>query len=254
MPEVSSPAASSPPPGIQLSGGRLAFEGDVLFDNLKLTLPAGLFTVLLGPSGIGKSALLRLLAGLQDQAEADIRCSDDAPLAQRVAYMAQDDLLLPWLSARDNVCLGARLRGTVAQADRARAQDLLHAVGLGNDADKSIAALSGGMRQRVALARTLFEDRAVVLMDEPFSALDAVTRLRLQDLAAELLEGRTVLLVTHDPLEALRIGHRVHVMSGRPATLDDALVPEGNTPRAVGDSAITTLEAQLLNRLQAAAS
>ena len=104
--------------------------------------------------------------------------------------------------------------------DREAARGLLRAVGLAEAEDKRPAALSGGMRQRAALARTLMEDRPVVLMDEPFSALDAITRLEIQDLAARLLTGHSVLMVTHDPLEALRLGHRILVMSGRPAQLE----------------------------------
>ena len=134
----------------------------------------------------------------------------------------------------------------------ARARALLARVGLsGHEGDRP-AKLSGGMRQRVALARTLMEDRPVVLMDEPFSALDAITRYQLQALAAELLAGRTVLLVTHDPLEALRLGHRVQVMAGRPARLDDALEPAGAPPRDPGEPELLTLQAELLKRLSRA--
>jgi putative hydroxymethylpyrimidine transport system ATP-binding protein len=109
------------------------------------------------------------------------------------------------------------------------------------------------MRQRVALARTLMEDRAVVLMDEPFSAVDALTRARLQTLAASLLAGRTVILVTHDPMEALRLGHGIHVLSGRPATLDDPLRPPGPPPRDQADPALLALYRELMARLEAAA-
>ena len=96
------------------------------------------------------------------------------------------------------------------------------------------------------------EDRPIVLMDEPFSALDAITRLRLQSLAAELLRGRTVLLVTHDPLEAQRLGDRIHVMAGSPARLDEAMTPAGATPRDPADRALLVLQAELLARLAAA--
>ena len=109
------------------------------------------------------------------------------------------------------------------------------------------------MRQRAALARTLLEDRPIVLMDEPFSGLDVPTRLKLQTLAARLLAGRTVLLVTHDPLEALRLGHRIHVMAGVPARLDRPIVPEGRVPRDPGDPGLLALESELLRRLEAAA-
>ena len=108
------------------------------------------------------------------------------------------------------------------------------------------------MRQRAALVRTLIEDRPVVLMDEPFSAVDAITRFELQALAARLLAGRTVLLVTHDPLEALRLGHRIHVMYGRPARLDTAAVPAGAPPRDLADPALLALQGELLARLGAA--
>jgi putative hydroxymethylpyrimidine transport system ATP-binding protein len=111
------------------------------------------------------------------------------------------------------------------------------------------ATLSGGQRQRVALARTLMEDRPAVLMDEPFSSLDAITRTRLQDLAATLLYGKTVLLVTHDPLEALRLGDLVYVMAGRPATVEPPLRPGGEPPRAVDDPGLLELQAALLARL-----
>jgi putative hydroxymethylpyrimidine transport system ATP-binding protein len=108
------------------------------------------------------------------------------------------------------------------------------------------------MRQRAALARTLVEDRPVVLMDEPFSAVDAITRLALQGLAAELLAGRTVLLVTHDPLEALRLGHRIHVMAGQPATLGPAIEPPGAPLRDPTDPALLPLQRELLRQLSAA--
>ena len=107
------------------------------------------------------------------------------------------------------------------------------------------------MRQRVALARTLLEERPVVLMDEPFSALDAISRHRLQDMAAGLLDRHTVLLVTHSPLEALRLGHRILVMGGQPVTLREIAAPPGPPPRPLGDPALLALEAELLEELAA---
>ncbi len=217
-----------------------------IFAGLDLHIPAATWTCILGSSGVGKTTLLRLLAGLLPPAGGEIS-SGGRPLTGRIAYMAQQDLLLPWLTARQNVELGARLRGK--RPDHARARDLLDRVGLSPEADRRPAALSGGQRQRVALARTLMENRPIVLMDEPFSALDAITRLRLQDLATELLTGRTVVLITHDPLEALRLGHRVHVMSGRPAELTDAVVPHGATPRDPTAPDIVALHRKLLDLL-----
>lgn len=162
--------------------------------------------------------------------------------------MAQQDLLAPWLSARDNVTLGDRLRGQ--KPDIARADALLAAAGLADHRQQRPARLSGGQRQRVALVRTLYEDRPLVLMDEPFSALDPVTRLKLQDLSAQMLEGRTVVLVTHDPLEALRLGDRVMILQGHPAKLSAALTPLGPRPRTVTDPAILAQQGQLLASLR----
>ncbi len=247
-PETIAPASANPAPAVTVAGARLRYGGDLLFDGLDLELPAGEITCLLGPSGVGKTSLLRLVAGLHDAGvEGDIRASDGGPLDGRLAYMAQQDLLLPWRSVLDNLVLGYDLRGV--PASRARALELLERVGLAEVAGALPASLSGGMRQRAALARTLAEDRPVVLMDEPFAALDVVTRARLQALAAELLAGRTVLLVTHDPLEALLLGDRVLILAGRPARLDSPLVPAGAKPRAPGDSTVLADQARLLQRL-----
>ncbi|MEE8445562.1 MAG: ABC transporter ATP-binding protein [Alphaproteobacteria bacterium] len=234
---------------LTVEGARLAHAGAVLFDALDFTLPAGRTTCLLGPSGVGKTSLLRFIAGLEGGG-GRVTCSDGKPLAGRLAWMAQQDLLLPWATVRENIGLGPVLRAR--RADRVRIDELLALVGLDRRGGDLPATLSGGMRQRVALARTLMEDRPVILMDEPFSALDAITRHQLQDAAAELLAGRTVLLVTHDPLEALRLGHRVHVMSGRPVRLDEALEPPGAPPRDPRDPEILALQGELLTRLAAA--
>ena len=239
-------------PSVIVTGARLAHAEVALFDGLDLTLPAGTWTALLGPSGVGKTSLLRWMLGLtlDNDAGGRISADDGAPIAGRAAYMAQTDLLLPWASVLDAVLLGHRLRRRpIGSAERQRARTLLTEVGLAENADSRPAALSGGMRQRAALARTLMEDRPVVLMDEPFSAVDAITRIRLQDLAARLLAGRTVLLVTHDPLEALRLADRIIVMAGRPARLGAPLEPLGSPPRAVDDAEVLELQGVVLRRL-----
>ena len=236
--------------GVELRGGALAFDGRAVFKDLDLDIPAGQTTCLLGASGVGKSSLLRLIAGISPEATArHLGASDGGPIAGRIAYMDQRDLLLPWLNVLANVTLGARLRGE--EPDYHRAGDLLARVGLADEANALPSALSGGMRQRAALARTLMEDRAVVLMNEPFSAVDALTRLRLQDLAAELLIGRTTLLVTHDPLEALRLGHRILVLRGDPAHMSTPLEPAGTVPRPADDPALHGLAAGILRDLAA---
>ncbi|NIY74631.1 ABC transporter ATP-binding protein [Thalassospira sp. HF15] len=238
---------------IALHAARVAFNGADVFHDLDLTLPAGSFTCLLGPSGVGKSTLLRYFAGLvEGDVSGTITCSDNTPLKDRVAYMAQQDLLLPWRTVHENVVLGAVLRGETPKHDKA--SHLLTEVGLSDAANLRPAELSGGMKQRAALARTLMEDRPVVLMDEPFSALDPLNRLRLQELSARMLRGKTVLLVTHDPLEALRLGDRVHVLSGSPARLQDAITPKGQSPRNIADPDILAQQAELLGQLGADAS
>ena len=229
-------------PPIRIEGLSLDFGGRLLFDDLDLDLPGGELTALLGISGVGKTSLLRVLAGFT-QASGTIGTVDGAPLHGLVAYMGQDDFLFPWLSVLGNVTVGDRLRGN--RPDRARAAALLDSVALGASAGALPATLSGGMRQRVALARTLYEDRPIVLMDEPFSSLDQVSRARMQNFAADLLRGRTVVLITHDPLEACRLAKQVLVMSGFPAVLSPALVLDGPTPRAVDDPAVLAMRTLL---------
>lgn len=233
-------------PGLYLRGSAQV-GGTALFSGLDLQVPAGQWTCLLGSSGVGKSTVLNLFAGLAQaiRFEGELGATD-GPLAGRIALMAQDDLLLPWLTVAGNVGLGAKLRGQAA--DPARLADVLARVGLADKASAKPAQLSGGQRQRVALARTLMEDRPVVLLDEPFSALDARTRARMQELAAELLEGRTVLLVTHDPAEAARLGHRIVLMT--PGAMLDFTPPPGAIPRAVDAPDVLHTQARLLTRLR----
>lgn len=178
----------------------------LIFKAACLEIPADGWTCLLGRSGVGKTTILKLIAGLDEHISftGDISSSDAMPLAGRIALMSQTDNLLPWLSVRGNVMLGSRMRREHGQSDQADA--LIERVGLTEFSDRKPHTLSGGMRQRVALARTLMEDRPIMLLDEPFSALDAGLRAEMQELAAELFAGKTVLLITHDPAEAARMG------------------------------------------------
>lgn len=229
----------TPAPDLTISG-TATIDGATLFAPLSLTLGAGAWTCLLGGSGVGKTTILRLIAGLETGAvfAGRITSSDGLPVSERVSYMAQDDLLLPWATVAQNVSLGARLRGETVDLDRR--DRLIKRMRLQDHMNKKPNALSGGQRQRVALARTLMEDRPFVLLDEPFSALDARTRADMQELAAEALNGRTVLLVTHDPAEAARLGQSIVVMTEHGLTPCDP--PHAPAPRNVDD--LETLETQ----------
>ena len=246
---------------VVIKNASLSYDNKPIFNNLNLTLKGGQWTCLLGGSGVGKTSLLRFIAGLGSASSGvamsgTALCEDGFSLSQRIAWMAQQDLLLPWFSVLDNVTLGPRLRSSpfkrkkVSAEQLERARDILNRVGLSNKEQELPQNLSGGQRQRVALARTLMENRPVVLMDEPFGALDAITRLNLQDLAWELLHNRTILLITHDPLEALRLGHEVYHLRGHPAQLTNAIIPPGTTPRSLDDSRLMALQGQLLERLR----
>ncbi|KEQ16489.1 ABC transporter ATP-binding protein [Endozoicomonas numazuensis] len=266
----------------------LAYGEKVVFNHLNLTLDGGKWTCLLGGSGVGKTSLLRLIAGLSTgkglTTSGSVVCQDGFSLKGRIAWMAQQDLLLPWFSVIDNITLGKRLRGStfnlshlfkpsikssikpwtkkdgirswlpshkkVPPEEIERAKHILEQVGLVDKSGELPQNLSGGQRQRVALARTLMENRPLVLMDEPFGALDAITRLNLQDLACELLKNRTVLLITHDPLEALRLGHHIYHLQGQPATLTEAIMPPGAPPRSLENSELMSLQGELLERLR----
>ncbi len=240
----------TPAPDLTISG-RATIDGAPLFAPLSLTLGSGQWTCLLGGSGVGKTTVLRLIAGLETGADfnGQITASDCQTVADRVAYMAQDDLLLPWATVAQNVSLGARLRGETPDIERR--DRLIERMRLQDHMAKKPSELSGGQRQRVALARTLMEDRPIVLLDEPFSALDARTRADMQDLAADALKGRTVLLVTHDPGEAARLGQSIVVMT--PQGLTSCEPPAAPAPRHVDD--LETLETQgaLLRLLREAA-
>ncbi|NOJ06021.1 ABC transporter ATP-binding protein [Vibrio splendidus] len=242
--------------GVQLSNASLRYNDSehATLSGLSLSLNAGKWTVLLGRSGCGKTTVLRYLAGLLDDKvewQGTLATSDELPLTDRIAYMAQQDLLLPWLSVIDNVCLSHRFQNPVS--DKAlqtnQALELLAAVGLADHASTMPDQLSGGMRQRVALARTLMQDKPVVLMDEPFSALDAVTRHKLQSLACELLRDKTVVLITHDPQEAVRLADNLYVLQGTPANAQSLSVPHTSTPRVL-DGECAELQQAILDQLE----
>jgi len=243
--------SATAPPGIKVQDLTLRFGQKVIFDRLNFDIDSGHFVALLGASGAGKTSLLKIIAGLVPPTSGSVIGSDGLPISQRIAYMGQKDLLYPWLTVTENITLGARLRGE--KADREWAEHLLERVGLSGYGTTLPAALSGGMRQRAAIARTLYERQPIVLMDEPFSALDAITRAMIQTLASELLAQHTVLLITHDPMEACRLGHRLLVLSPYPAGIDDSHRLVGQPPRAADSPELLNSQATLLQQLVRAA-
>lgn len=235
-------------PAISINGdAELAHE--VMFANIDMEVRAGQWTALLGPSGAGKSTILRFIAGLDTPAifTGQIKASDEVSLAGRVSYMAQDDLLLPWLTVLQNIHLGSRLRGEKVDFDKS--MRIIRAVGLLDHARKLPSELSGGQRQRVALARTLMEDMPIILLDEPFSSLDMRTRADMQDHAAEQLKGRTVLLVTHDPNEAVRLCQTIYILQSQELQKTQSLTPP--FPKPLADKKLFALQAKLLSAIRA---
>ena len=210
-------------------------QNNAVIENLNLTIAANKWTCLVGKSGCGKSTLIKFLAGLLNEStqwQGQLTISDNQPLIGRVAYMAQQDLLLPWLTVLDNVCISSKFGHHDSIPNlKQRAMTLLEHVGLADKHQLLPQQLSGGMRQRVALARTLLQDQPIVLMDEPFSALDAVTRYRLQDLFVKLLKHKTVVLITHDPQEAIRLSDQLYILQGEPAFATALSLPPTLPPR-----------------------
>jgi NitT/TauT family transport system ATP-binding protein len=236
----------------------LAFErvstrlgGDVIFDELSFTVAEGEFLCILGPSGCGKSTSLRLMGDLLPVQGGTISVDGKAPAAawRSLAYVFQSPRLVPWRTALGNVMLGMELRYDGAEAPprrtmQSRAEELLAMVGLARDMHKYPSMLSGGERQRVAIARALAVDPRIILMDEPFSALDINTRRRLR---AELVSiwqktGKTVVFVTHDVEEALVLADRILLLSNKPTRVLEALTVDAPRPRDV--SASGSLQAQ----------
>lgn len=235
---------------MHLSNASLIYQNKLIFDDLNLSLPENQWTCILGPSGVGKTSLLRLIARLPVGGKTKFICNispDD------IAYMAQTDLLLPWLDILENMLIGFKLRGEkISVTQKSEAIQLLEQLGLSKLIHQKPHQLSGGERQRAALARTLFEHKKIILMDEPFSALDAITKWKLQALSAEYLKNKTVLLITHDPLEALRLGHQIYVLAGSPAVLTDPISLHSTTPRNIQDTDIQQAYIRLIQQLEKA--
>ena len=231
-----------PSPEIAISDVSLRFapsdaatRSHLALSNVSLRVKPGEFVAIIGPSGCGKSTLLRLVAGLLAVTEGEV--SIDGRKVDRVpkgmGFLFQSDALLPWKTALDNVIMGATLAGRSREEAAERARFLLGEVGLGKAVDKYPSELSGGMRKRVALARTMAYEPSVFLLDEPFSALDAQTRIHVGNRFLNILEtlGQTVIVVTHDIDEAIAMADRVVVMTASPGRIAQEFIVDMPRPR-----------------------
>jgi ABC-type nitrate/sulfonate/bicarbonate transport system ATPase subunit len=239
---------------LELRGVSKAFrsrhgEEVAVLRDVDFTAGDGEFVSVIGPSGCGKSTLLRLIAGLE-QADAGT-LTGCAP----VAYMPQQDLLLPWRSVIANVALPLQIAGVGKATARARAAELFGAFGLDGFEDAYPFTLSGGMRQRAALMRTVIQERPLMLLDEPFGALDSLTRADLQDFLLDVWQRfrRTVLFITHDIREAIYLSDRIHVMTARPASVRMVLevdLPRPRTPELAASPEFAALETALMGAMR----
>lgn len=224
---------------IVFSDVRLQLGGAAIYERLNFDVGSGEFVCLLGPSGCGKSTALRLIGDLIPVGEGTVtvegrRASESW---ERLAYVFQSPRLLPWKDALDNAAFGLEMRepGMSLADRRARAARQLARVGLAADAHKMPSMLSGGERQRVAIARALALDPDIILLDEPFSALDPTTRVRLRQQLVDLWQdsGKTVVFVTHDVDEALFLADRIIVLSGKPSRVVETITVTAARPRQV---------------------
>lgn len=255
--EVSDPKVERRPAArVTFRGVRRAFGDHVVLDAIELDVAPGEIVALLGASGSGKSTLLRIAGGL-DRADAGSVRIDDDPVTgidERVAIGFQEPRLLPWRSVEQNIALGLP-RGLPRQQQRDRIAALVELIGLAGFAGHRPREISGGMAQRTSLARALARRPAVLLLDEPFGALDALTRLRMQDLLLSVLAASptTTLLVTHDVDEALQLADRVVVLGSPPGTpgarVQHTIEVPGRRPRDRGSAQLAELRAHLLGSL-----
>nr|WP_235192534.1 ABC transporter ATP-binding protein [Mycobacterium asiaticum] len=213
---------------------------------LSLTVAAGEFVCVVGVSGCGKSTLLSLIAKLDKPTSGSVETG-----SHRIAMMFQEPALFPWLTAADNVEMALRARAIPRRQRRETARELLHTVGLSEFAGRRPHQLSGGMQQRVALARALAQDADVLLMDEPFAALDALTRDRLQAELERIVLSRnlSVVFVTHNVREAVRLADRVVLLSQRPASVVEQFAVPLSRPRDINTAEVAELAAHVTEQL-----
>jgi putative hydroxymethylpyrimidine transport system ATP-binding protein len=243
-------------PRLRVEALHRSFPGLPVLDGVSFDVAAGEFVAVVGPSGCGKSTLLDVLAGLE-RPDAGRVLVDGADVTGRVepfAYMPQRDLLFPWRTVLDNTALGLEVAGMRRREARERARPLFAPFGLEGFEHAHPAELSGGMRQRAALLRTVVQDRPVLLLDEPFGALDALTRTAVQEWLARVGAAWTAVLVTHDVREAVFLADRVLVLGPRPTSVRAEIAVPVPRPRSRGtaSSALAAVEDEVLRAVRAA--
>ncbi len=255
MPGLSDPSAvRDTDEGLAISGLKKRFGALEVLDGFCVKVPRNGFTVLIGPSGCGKSTLFDVLTGVVTKDDGRI-CwlgEEVEHLGHHAAYMQQKDLLLPWLSLMDNALLPETVVGRTDRRVENRAQDLFARLGLKGFERYRPHQVSGGMRQRCALVRTLMFEHELVLLDEPLSALDAITRMSLQSLLLLLQVefGRTMLMITHDVEEALLLADELVVLSPSPMRVTKQITLKQPKPRRISDPGLVRLKEHILETLK----
>lgn len=226
------------------NASRIFNNGLAGFKNLSFAIQEGETVGILGTSGSGKSTLLRVLSGLDEGYEGEIELASLG--GQPIGMIFQEPRLMPWLTVKENILFG------VKDTERVDVQEYLNLVGLSDFGNHYPKDLSGGMAQRTAIARALITQPSVLLLDEPFSSLDAFTKMQLQDLLVEIQEIRstTMIIVTHDIDEALYLCDRILILGGQPGTLEKEKAVEGARPRDRGDARLAAEKVEVLHVLQ----
>lgn len=246
---------------LELTGVSWGYPGEVgrleVLKNINITVKTGEFVSLLGPSGCGKSTILNLVCGQEPVGEGQILINGQATAkpGQYLACMPQKDLLFPWRKLLDNVIIGLEVAGQARTTAIARARELLPLFGLAGFENSYPSQLSGGMRQRAALLRTILPNKDILLLDEPFGALDAITRFNMQSWLLDIWEGfrYSVLFVTHDIDEAIYLSDRIYVLTARPGQVKEEIkvaLPRPRKPSVTAEASFIEMKSKIRKALE----